>query len=560
MNLIRNRRFAFALRLSSAAAVLIFGGIQAKAAPAADQVAEASCNQYMAPKHDVNGKAIGQEECRMRDLGVIESQRKIHRIDMGLTGTLAGWITKRGARSNHFTSAPEYLFTQTGNHTPRFHGIVRYEAAKGTSLVLLYPETGWNGKLFLMVPGSEGSFRKGNLKPFDKLFDAANPMADTSKYEQALLAKGYAIARPKQNGDRDTPGDYTATLDNGEQWPDQNIQLVPEFHLDEVRLVANILKERLGKKPARTYWYGHSGGAHMGTVLGYMPEINQEADGRNVIDGILIDDSGGGVFAPVLMKNGEDVLFRTAEERAKYVKTIELTHQMYPDYYWPETVWRMDVKQIPDYVSPDDLVNKRERARILREKGLDSKYRMYEVHGISHNGGEMLPNGKQGDVEILDFSKLIDGVADLLDNWVEKGVEPPPTKSDWARLSPTRSALDLPETACPLGVYYPYPTLRGMGGIGQTGFAPFDGASLEPVNGLMEPVDMNGDGERDKRETVTEAWRRLGLLKANESFDRARYVACIQQTASKLQGERFITQRVAEQYIQEAKAKDLPNR
>lgn len=542
---------------------IVFGSMlnaAAFAAPAADQPAEASCAQWMAPKLQVNGKVIGQEDCRMLDRGIVDPQRKYHRIDMGLTGTLSGYITKRGARSNHFTSAPEYLFTQTGNHTERFHAILRYEAAKGTSLVVIYPETGWNGKLFLMVPGSEGSFRKGTLKPFDKLYDAANPMADASKYEKALLAKGYAIARPKQNGDRDGPGDYTVTLDNGDQWPDQNLQLVPEFHLDEVRLVGNLLKERLGRRHSRAYWYGHSGGAHMATVLGFKPDVNRNPDGSNVIDGFLIDDSGGGVFQPVLMKDGEDVLFRDAAEKAKYVRTIELTHLDYPDFYSPETPWRMEVDKIPDYVSHVDLVNKRERARILREKGLDSRYRMYEVHGISHNGGEMLPNGKSGDVEILDFSRLIDGVADLLDEWVEKGVEPPPTKSDWARLSVTRTALNLPETACPLGVYFPYPPLRGTAGRGQTAFAPFDGVSLEPVDGLMEAVDMNGNGQRDRRETVTEAWRRLKLLGSNETFDRGKYVACMEKAATNLRGERFITQAVAHQYVQEAKERELPAR
>ena len=44
-------------------------------------------------------------------------------------------------------------------------------------------------------------------------------------------------------------------------------------------------------------------------------------------------------------------------------------------------------------MSSSYLENKRNNARILREKGLTPKQRMYEVRGISHSGGENLPDG-----------------------------------------------------------------------------------------------------------------------------------------------------------------------
>ena len=189
---------------------------------------------------------------------------------------------------------------------------------------------------------------------------------------------------------------------------------------------------------------------------------------------------------------------------------------------------------------------------------MDSVFRAYEVKGVSHNGGDALPTGKQGDIEILDLSRLLDGAIDLLDNWVEKGIEPPPTKSDEPGLSSSKDAIDLPETACPLGVYFPYPPLHSTGGVGSTGFAPFDGTSLEPVDGRLQLVDMNGNGRRDKRETVTEAWRRLGLLKPGETFSRAKYAACVQGIVAKLRKESFITESVGNLYVEEARTKELP--
>src|SRR5581483_11231447 len=195
--------------------VALTGGLT-PAWAAAEQLTAASCAQYLAPKHEVDGKKVGQEDCRMIDAGIVDADRQYHRVEMGVTGTLAGWIVKEGARSNHFTSAPDFVFTQMGNNRPRFHGTLRYLMEKGTSLTLLYPEKNWNGKIFVMVHGVGGSFLAGTMKPWDQYFNPAKPMGDVTKYELAMLAKGYAVARTRRNADRDRPGDYEAVLDNGE--------------------------------------------------------------------------------------------------------------------------------------------------------------------------------------------------------------------------------------------------------------------------------------------------------------------------------------------------------
>ena len=520
-----------------------------------------SCAQFMAPKRNVSGKTVGQEDCLMKDLGSADADKKYHRVEIGVTGTLSGWIVKEGARSNHFTSAPDFVYTQMGNTRPRYHGTLRYEAAKGTSLTLLYPETGWNGKFFVMVHGVGGSFLKGSMRPWDQYGTGPNKMSDVTKYELAMLEKGYAVARSRRNADRETPGDYEAVLDDGTVWPGQNINQNPELIIDEAVLVRNVLKERLGKQATRIYWYGHSAGAHLGLLVNYV-DANHDGNGNKVVDGFIDDDPGGGLYVPILMKNGQDVLFRTPEEKNKFVKSLIVAHQLYPNEYTEETPWEMELKTIPKFINPVYLVNKRTTARVMKEKGMGG-FRMYEVKGVSHNGGESLrpvsdrPVGDR-DVDILDLSRLMDGVVDLLDNWVEKDINPPGTKSEAPGIGSVGDAINLPETACPLGVYFAYPPLHSLGGVGETGFAPFDGAPLEPVDGRLVFVDMNGDGKRDKRETVTEAWRRLGLLKANETFGRAQYVSCVQNATATLRKDNFITEKVANLYLQEAQKKDLP--
>jgi len=307
-----------------------------------------TCAQFMAPKTTVNGKSVGQEECLMIDHGIVEAQKKYHRIDIGISGTLSGFVVKDGARQNYFTSVPDFTYTQFGNpHHPRFHGILKYEMAKGTSLTVTYPESGWNGKLFIMVHGRSGSFLRGTMRAWDKYFDEKEPY-DANKYERSMLDRGYAVARSRRNADGFVPGDFSAVLDDGTVWTDQNVNAVPELILDKVRLVDNLLKDRLGKKPTRNYWWGHSAGAYTGLALTYMlqsdPTLNRDTDGQETISGFIHDDPGGGLFLPVLVKDGKDVLYRTPQERATFIKSLTVSHQAYPLVYSNVVVGEFDAK------------------------------------------------------------------------------------------------------------------------------------------------------------------------------------------------------------------------
>ena len=92
---------------------------------------------------------------------------------------------------------------------------------------------------------------------------------------------------------------------------------------------------------------------------------------------------------------------------------------------------------------------------------------------------------------------------------------------------------------------------------GSTGFAAYDGNTLEPLNGQLQFVDMNENGRRDTRETVTQAWRRMGLLTSGETFSRAKYVACVESTAAKLRKENLITEQIAGLYAEDARKDPL---
>jgi hypothetical protein len=372
---------------------------------------------------------------------------------------------------------------------------------------------------------------------------------DLNKYEALLLAKGYAVAKTRRTSET-LGGDVKVVLEDGTVYPERNLNDNAQYIIDFTLLAKRALQKRLGRTPTRTYFYGHSAGGRIGRSINYTPGLNRGPDGRPVFDGLLPDDSATGLWLPVVMKDGRDVLFATDAEKAAFVPQLEITHQMYNAESPGEKA---------PWISTNYLLNKRENARILRDKGLSAKHRMYEVRSISHSGGETLPDGTRGDISILDLSRLMDRFVDMLDAWVDKGVAPPPTRSDWAELGDVdkdgtieHPAIAFPEVACPLGVYHQYPPSTGRGGTGTTGFAPFSGKGLEPLDGRGVFVDMNRNGMRDFRETPTEAWRRLGLLDRGETLTREKYASCVTAAAESLQKAGFFSERTAQRYIQDA--------
>ena len=518
---------------------------------------------FRAPPKNVNGKSVGQEDVLIEEVTFGDSGRRYRRLDVGISGTLEGWVVKEGPRSNHFTAHPEFTFTQSGNEYRRFHGTLRYEASMGTSVTLVYPEAGtpWNKKLFMTVHGRSGSFKGGTLKAWNENLDPADPLGDLTGYEKAMLEIGYAVAKTRRNAGSDGSdsrlgqGDYATVLDDGEIVEGRNLNIHSDLLLDMVRLSRNLLEDRLGEKPVRTYWYGHSAGAMIGRVINFLPDLNRDENGAPLIDGFLHDDPGGGRYLPVLMKDGEDTLLMTDADRGQFMKSIATSHLLYTA--------RHDIPTLPSWMSLGYLTNKRLGAKIFNEKGLGDKFRMYEIQGVSHAGGG--ESVERGDTVLLNLTGLMEGLIVLLDNWVEEDIAPPASKSDWLELGDAdgdgvneNGSIALPEVACPLGQYFPFPPSRGNEAEGSTGFAAFDGTDVEPLDGQGSFVDMNLNRYLDQRESVDQAWHRLGLLERGESFSREKYQACVAANVAQLRQERLITERVAQRYIEQASQADFP--
>jgi len=459
-------------------------------------------------------------------------------VDVGISGQVEGCTSygHPGMGDIWFTDVPDLRFPQFGQAplTPGragslqlVRGIGSFRAEDGSGMHVLIPKTrsGWNGKLFVVQHGGGQPYpRMGELvaRQPGASFD---PHMSRNLYAALMVDKGYAVAWVRGGGSAGRVD--RVVLEDG----NEGTRSLREHATRELALVTfaqRFVAERLGERPRLTYYYGFSGGGQTGRLMHYMPQANlSDTDGR-IVDGFLLDDPASGRAIPVLFQGEQDVLFADAGERSRFSPQIDVTHLLYE--------------------GNDNLAFMRENTRLLLAKGLGHKHRAYEVRGASHFD-RGYPVGRP---ESLDVGGLTEAIIDILDQWVDRGVEPPPSRSDDSSLA-AKPAVALPEVACPLGVYYAFPT-DGPAQFADTNttFAPFDGAGLEPLNRRGELVDMNENGVRDERDSVEAAWQRIGLLSAQEAFTPERYAACVEKAAVGLAEERLLPWRVVEHYRSEA--------
>lgn len=505
----------------------------------------APCNEFAPTASQATGQTIGVERCHVVSEETVFNIKgqKFRRVEVRLSGTVEGWASReKGSRAGYFTDGPEFVFVQSGLTGPRARGVARYEAATKHGLTIFYPQDArhWNGKLYITAHGAGSYGAVGHLLPRDP--DAKyNQRQNVNRYVTLMIDKGYAVAHTMRTSDR-LRGDATVTLEDGTALKGFNLSSHAGLLTSWTQLARNLVAQRAGSRPKRIYFYGHSAGGFWGRQVNYQAGANVDSDGRALFDGFLLDDAGGGLWLPKLTADGKDVLFTTNEERQRFVKQIDTTHGLY----------------LGD--SNDFLTNKRENARLLQVKGLGAKHRVYEFRGVSHfDAGQV----SRPDLvnQTLDLTGLYDALIDRLDAWVERDIAPPPSKADMMELGDLNKdgvnenpGIALPEVACPLGVYHIFPpdVDPARRGGQETEFARFDGVNLEPLDARGQIVDMNGNGVRDKRETVAQAWQRLGLLKPGQKLTQAVYVNCVKSAAFKLVNEGLLPKKVGEYYVEQA--------
>ena len=159
--------------------------------------AEKSCDDLLSPPRAVRGQKVGPASCLMQEADITYEGTPYKRVDIGLDGSVDGFAAKVGDYKDYFTNGPDLVFPQTWGPRQVFFGVAKYERAKGAGMTIVYPADAarWNGRIFVTVHGRGRSFKEGNLKPWDKNFNAATPLGDLDRYERQMVAKGYAVVK-----------------------------------------------------------------------------------------------------------------------------------------------------------------------------------------------------------------------------------------------------------------------------------------------------------------------------------------------------------------------------
>ena len=568
--------------LTAASAVVLVVAVASIGSAWAQLRPSNDCSSFIGPLKEVAGTPVGPQECIILSESTVRSASGeiYRRLEIGINGTIEGYTPKEGTRREMFTDAPEFALAQRGNLGPYYHGIGYYVAAKGSGMTLFLPESAeaWNGKLFVLAHGSGNYSRIGELPPRQPGEYALRQGANS--YAGPMIDHGYAVAYTRRpaccstrppNPDVVRPKDEEVRLDDGTVLRDKTFGYHVGLLLDWTEIAKNLVQARLGRQPERTYWYGKSGGAALGRIVNYKPGANLDHEGNRMYDGMLINDAGGGWYWPVirfsrvdmgpgvfaLKPQKEDTLVVDDTYRQSFAHQIDIAHQNYTG---------------ADHVQGEYLFVKRENARLLKEKGLASRSRTYEIAGVSHSDG--------GGADNLDMSGMFDALIEALDRWVDQGIEPSPTRSD-AQFLGDQPAVQLPELACPTGIYIEYSQEAPQ--PGRTTFVTYmeqsrlsinadvfelpsgyDPEWLEPVDRRGYLVDMNKNGVRDTRESIKQAWQRrwregerYGVLAPGEELTHEHYVNCIAQVTSDLVKENLLSRLSERYYVRMAQQSDI---
>jgi hypothetical protein len=497
-----------------------------------------SCDEFLPARKEVAGRSLGADQCKVvSEVKVFNIRGRVfERLELRISGNVEGWAVKEGRRGNYFNNAPDIVFVQSQNSGRRFKGVGRYEAKSGHGISLFYPvnRKDWNGKLFVTAHGAGAYSSVGTLAPRNPSADF-NSLLNVNRFVGLLIDKGYAVAHTLRSAQREG-GDVVAQLEDGSTLK-VNVSTHTDFLSDMTKTAVNVVQTKLGAKPSKTYFYGFSAGAFLGRLAQYQPGSNRADDGSAMFDAFLLDDAGGGDWRPILTVDGKDTLLAGADDKQRFRPQIDITHQL-------------DVGD-----GEGSLKKKRENAVLLKQKGLADKHRVYEIKGLAHIDAGLVSRADHVS-QALDLGGIMDALVDRLDQWVISGKEPPPSRAEIPSLGGKSEAVALPEIACPLGVYHIFPEVLGdsLRGGQETAFAAFDGVNLEPLNARGKLIDMNGNGVRDQRESVEQAWRRLGLLKQGENLTQKKYVACVSQAATNLAHEGLLSQKLVNYYSKKAAA------
>ena len=99
-------------------------------APRATPVA---CDEWLPAAREVKGRKVGPTSCQMAEGQLNVAGRPFVRIDIGLDGTVEGYVTRTGEYRGYMTNSPELAFPQTADPGPPVLAFADYRRSQGAA-------------------------------------------------------------------------------------------------------------------------------------------------------------------------------------------------------------------------------------------------------------------------------------------------------------------------------------------------------------------------------------------------------------------------------------------
>jgi hypothetical protein len=575
------------------------------------------------PPGEVEPRLVGPEECRIISDTPIKNAHGVpyRHIIIATSGKVFGYTAKNSlllppigtgiageGRENTFADHV-FILQARGNMGPFVPGIARYQYSEETpnSMEILIPENpaDWNGNLWMLV---HGAARFPTLGFFPRKPNQFNRYTEASESAGALMDMGSAVVwtRRDATGNAEVTADKPSNivlLDDGTELGvpgttamglNNSTALIRDYTL----ISRNFIEEQLGKRPEATFFRGHSAGAATGRVFLMVKGMNTDFEGVKLYDGFFLDDSAGGRGAPVyfwkaavvdeigsfrLEPSETDQLTFDADQMRFMSPVIETVHAAYSGGN-TSTVPRIFERVFPTYAN-----YKRENARLNIEKGLGDIWKTYEIADVSH--GDATSEAKRHPElakDMVDMGGINIALEQALVDWVRNGKTPPESRVEardvWEVDPNVGPAIQLPETACPRGVFRTYMNRPDGTAVGASPalFVPyltelrpqinanqerppgFKEEWLEPLNRYGDLVDMTNSGHRMTRPNIEQVWhqryregKNTGILKPYEKLTRERYVECVTAVVNELRTDGLLTSEAEKWYIEKAKTDEI---
>jgi hypothetical protein len=575
------------------------------------------------PPGEVEQRLVGPETCTIEKDEIIKNASGVpyRHVIIGISGTVFGYTAKdslllpplgtgeKGEGRENTFSDHVFILQARGNMGPYVPGVARYNYAKKTpnSVEILIPvkASDWNGNLWVLVHGAS---HFSPLTFFPRKPNQFNRYTEASESAGALMDMGSAVVWTR----RDATGNNelvakdvsnVITLDDGTQLGvpgtksmglNNSMSLIRDYTL----ISRNFIEEQLGKKPEAVFFRGHSAGGATGRGFLLIKGMNTDYDGNKLYDGFYLDDSAGGRGAPTYFWNATVVdevgAFRLEpsetdqlifdEDQTRFMSpVIETVHAAYSGGN-TSTVPRIFERVYPTYAN-----YKRENARLNIEKGLGDRWKTYEIADVSH--GDATSEAKRYPKlakDMVDIGGIAIALEQALVDWVRHGKIPPESRVEardvWELDPNVGPAIQLPETACPRGIFRTYMNRPDGTSVGSSPalFVPyltdlrpqinanqdrppgFKEEWLEPLNRDGYLVDMTNSGHRMTRPNIEQVWhqryredKKTGTLRPYENLTRERYVECVTGVVTKLSADGLLTTEAERWYIEKAKSDEI---